>query len=74
MEGAFKSQNLYGDFNVDLEPFIPDTDPQGGAALPPQPMPNAQVLQTAQMQAPGNMNQGLTQIENALLVRRRKTN
>ena len=72
MEGAFKSQNLYGDFNVDLEPFIPDTDPQGGAALPEQPMPNAQVLQTAQMQAPGNMNQGLTPTENALLSEEEK--
>jgi len=35
-------------------------------------MPNANVIQTAQMQAPGNMNQGLTPAENALLSEEEK--
>jgi len=47
-------------------------DPFKQSALPEQPMPNAQVLQTAQMQAPGAMNQGLTPTENALLSEEEK--
>ena len=70
MEGAFKSQSLYGDFNIDLENFLPDTDPEGQSALPNTPMPDQNVVQTAQ--APGVMNQGLTQVENALLSEEEK--
>jgi hypothetical protein len=67
MEAAMSTLTLFDDFNLNLEDFLPDTDPQGDAALPPTPMPSNQVIQTAQLQAMGNMNQGLTPIENALL-------
>ena len=67
MEAAMSTLTLFDDFNLNLEDFLPDTDPQGDAALPPTPMPSNQVIQTAQLQAMGNMNQGLTTIENALL-------
>ena len=67
MEAAMSTLTLFDDFNLNLEDFLPDTDPQGDAALPPTPMPSDQVIQTAQLQAMGNMNQGLTTIENALL-------
>jgi hypothetical protein len=70
MEGALKGQNLYGDFNLRLEDFLPDTDPAGGAALPPQPMPSPGAIQMSQ--APGVMNQGLTPVENALLSEEEK--
>jgi hypothetical protein len=72
MNSQMESLTLFDDFNINLEDFLPDTDPQGEAALPEQPMPNAQVLQTAQMQAPGVMNQGLTPTENALLSEEEK--
>ena len=36
------------------------------------PMPSPNVIQTSQLQAPGNMNQGLTPIENALLSEEEK--
>ena len=45
----------------------PETPP-----LPLQPMPNAQVVQTEALQAPGAMNQGLTTTENALLSEEEK--
>ena len=67
MEAAMSTLTLFDNFNLNLEDFLPDTDPQGDAALPPTPMPSNQVIQTAQLQAMGNMNQGLTTIENALL-------
>jgi len=72
MEGALKRQNLYQDFQLELENFIPDTDPQGQSALPPQVMPSQEVIQTAAVQAPGAMNQGLTATENALLSEEEK--
>jgi hypothetical protein len=65
MKNLMEIQNLYGDFNLELSDFIPDTDPKGQSALPPTEMPNPDVIQTSQM--PSNMNQGLTQVENALL-------
>ena len=52
--------------------FLPDTDPQGQSALPPQVMPSQEVIQTAAVQAPGAMNQGLTATENALLSEEEK--
>jgi hypothetical protein len=67
MRNLLEIQNLYGDFQLDLENFLPDTEPEGGAALPPTPMPTTGVIQTSQMPAPGTMNQGLTAVENALL-------
>ena len=45
----------------------PETPP-----LPTTPMPNQQVVQTASLQAPGVMNQGLTPTENALLSEEEK--
>jgi len=72
LEKILKNQNLYQDFELNLEDFLPDTDPAGGAALPPTPMPNQQVIQTAAVQAPGLMNQGLTATENALLSEEEK--
>jgi hypothetical protein len=72
IEGALKGQNLYQDFQLELENFIPDTDPQGQSALPPQVMPSQEVIQTAAVQAPGAMNQGLTATENALLSEEEK--
>ena len=59
-------QNLYGDFDLNLEDFLPDTEPEGQSALPLTPMPNQQVVQTAAIPAAGTMNQGLTPTENAL--------
>ena len=72
MRNLMEIQNLYGDFNLDLKNFLPDTEPEGGAALPPQPMPNQQVIQTSQLQTSGAMNQGLTPVENALLSEEEK--
>ena len=60
-------QNLYGDFNLELDDFIPDTDPQGQSALPPTEMPDPNVIQTSALQGSGNMQAGLTDIETALL-------
>ena len=72
MNAQMEGLTLFDNFSINLEDFLPDTDPQGGAALPEQPMPNPQVLQTAQMQAPGVINQGLTPTENALLSEEEK--
>ncbi len=72
MKNLLEIQNLYGDFNLELSDFLPDTDPQGQSALPEQPMPNQQVVQTAAMPAAGVMNQGLTATENALLSEEEK--
>jgi hypothetical protein len=72
MNAVMDNLTLFDDFNLNLEDFLPDTDPQGDAALPITPMPSQQVIQTAQNQALGNMNQGLTPIENALLSEEEK--
>ena len=72
MRDLFEIQNLYRDFDLNLQDFLPDTEPQGQSALPPTPMPNAQAVQTAAMPAPGVMNQGLTPTENALLSEEEK--
>jgi hypothetical protein len=70
MKNLMEIQNLYGDFNLDLKNFLPDTDPQGQSALPPTNMPSAEVIQTSQ--APNIMNQGLTPVENALFSEEEK--
>jgi hypothetical protein len=58
---------------IDLNDYLIDTSPMGPAALPPQPMPNPQVVQPQPMvQATGTMNQGLTPTENALLSEEEK--
>ena len=72
LEKILKNQNLYQDFQLNLEDFLPNTDPAGGAALPQTPMPDQQVIQTSAVQAPGAMNQGLTATENALLSEEEK--
>ena len=60
------------DFGLEeIDEEIQFKDPTVGS-LPPQPMPSANVVQTAAVQAPGVMNQGLTQIENALLSEEEK--
>ena len=64
MRNLLEIQNLYGDFNLELSDFIPDTNPKGQSALPPTDMPSSTVIQTSQ--APTNMIQGLTPVENAL--------
>ena len=63
---------ILDEFDIDLQDFLPDSNPQGQSALPPTPMPNAQVVQTAAIPAAGAMNQGLTPIENALLSEEEK--
>ena len=73
MKNLLEIQNLYGDFQLDLEQFLPDTQPDGQSALPPTPMPNQETVQTAAvMPAAGAMNQGLTNTENALLSEEEK--
>ena len=67
MNAIMEGLTLFDEFNLDLEDFLPDTDPQGQSALPLTPMPNQQIVQTAAaMPAAGAMNQGLTPTENAL--------
>jgi hypothetical protein len=56
---------------IDINDYLIDTSPVGPAALPPQPMPDPQVVQPMP-QAPGIMNQGLTPTENALLSEEEK--
>lgn len=73
MEDKMYKLNLYQDWNINLEDFLPDTDPQGQSALPSTPMPDAQAVQSAAaMPAAGNLNQGLTPTENALLSEEEK--
>jgi hypothetical protein len=56
------------DFDIQEEQqSAPSKDPFKQSALPPQPMPSANIVQTATLPAPGTMNQGLTAVENALL-------
>ena len=72
MEAVMNTLTLFDDFNLNLEDFLPDTDPQGQSALPPTSMPSPEVIQTSAIQAPGAMNQGLTPVENALLSEEEK--
>jgi hypothetical protein len=58
---------------INVEDYIQDeSEPVASLPLPNMPMPSQQVIQTAQNQASGNMNQGLTPIENALLSEEEK--
>ena len=75
---AFQGSNLSKSFDFDLSDFgveeVQETkpfDPTIGS-LPPTPMPAQEVIQTAAVQAPGIMNQGLTMTENALLSEEEK--
>ena len=62
MSQIMRTLSLYGDFNLSLKDFLPDTDPKGESALPPTPMPNARLL--SQQNNPIN---NLTRTESALL-------
>ena len=62
MSQIMRTLSLYGDFNLNLKDFLPDTDPEGESALPPTPMPNARLL--SQQNNPIN---NLTRTESALL-------
>jgi hypothetical protein len=75
---AFQGSDLSKSFKFDLSDFgvqeVKETkpfDPTVGS-LPPTPMPSQDVIQTAAVQAPGIMNQGLTPTENALLSEEEK--
>ena len=57
---------------INLQDYLIDTNPLGSAALPQTPMPNPEVIQPPMPQVPGNMNQGLTPTENALLSEEEK--
>ena len=72
LQDIIRSIPLRGEWDLNLQDFLPDTEPQGQSALPPTPMPSGDVIQTAMMQAPGTMNQGLTMTENALLSEEEK--
>jgi hypothetical protein len=72
LQDIIRSIPLRGEWDLNLQDFLPDTEPGGQSALPPQPMPSGDVIQTAMMQAPGTMNQGLTMTENALLSEEEK--
>ncbi len=72
MNSIMEGFTLFDEFDLNLEDFLPDTEPEGESALPPTPMPAAGVIQTSAVQAPGTMNQGLTPTENALLSEEEK--
>ena len=64
MYSAMSNYNLYDEFDLKLEDFLPDTEPAGESALPPTPMPN---VTGSLPQAPGTSASGLTPTETALL-------
>jgi hypothetical protein len=66
MENKMYELNLNQDWNIDLQDFLPDTSPEGQSVLPPQPMPNPQIV-TPSMPQVSSTNQGLTPVEMALL-------
>jgi hypothetical protein len=78
MIDAFSGADLSKSFKFNLSDFgveeVQETKPFDpfSSALPPTPMPSGEVIQTAAVQAPGIMNQGLTMTENALLSEEEK--
>jgi hypothetical protein len=78
MIDAFSGADLSKSFKFNLSDFgveeVQETKPFDpfSSALPPTPMPSGEVIQTAAVQAPGIMNQGLTPTENALLSEEEK--
>ena len=48
IEAALSNLTLFNDFNLQLEYFLPNTDPQGQSALPPTPAVNPAVIQPVQ--------------------------
>ena len=68
-------QRLNQDFIIDPNDYIIQKSAEVGKqsmALPEQPMPSSQVIQSAMMPTTGPMNQGLTPTENALLSEEEK--
>jgi hypothetical protein len=78
MIDVFSGADLSKSFKFNLSDFgveeVQETKPFDpfSSALPPTPMPSGEVIQTAAVQAPGIMNQGLTMTENALLSEEEK--
>ena len=71
-----KNQQLNQDFLIDSADWLREpkkTSSLGLGELPDTPMPNAQVIQAAAVQASGALNQGLTATENALLSEEEKS-
>ena len=76
IEKKLKRQRLNKDFIIDPEKWIrkpKETASLGLGEIPNTPIPNAQVIQTAAVQASGALNQGLTATENALLSEEEKS-
>tara|TARA_R100000005_G_scaffold49440_1_gene23749 strand:- start:1248 stop:5243 length:3996 start_codon:yes stop_codon:yes gene_type:complete len=61
---AMEGLNLYGEFNLNVEDFLPDTNPQGQSALPVTPQVSSQALATNNIPV---TQTGLTPTEQALL-------
>ena len=65
--------DLSDEFDIDIGDYLIDeSEPVAQAPLPLQPMPSANVVQTAALPATGTMNQGLTPIENELFSEEEK--
>ena len=65
--------DLSDEFDIDIGDYlINESEPVAQAPLPPQPMPSSDVIRTAALPATGNMNQGLTPIENELFSEEEK--
>ena len=65
IEAALSNLTLFDNFNLQLEYFLPNTDPQGQSALPPTPAVDPAVIQPVQQ---ATLSQtGLTPTEQALL-------
>ena len=76
MNRDLKSLDLGETFDLNLNDYLEEgpgiAESLGIGTIGQTPAPNQQVIQTAQIQAPGNINQGLTAIENALLSEEEK--
>jgi len=73
IEKKLYKQKLNKEFKINPDDYILKQSTRDQLSqLPTTPMPNAQVVQTAALQAPGAMNQGLTTTENALLSEEEK--
>ena len=64
MRDAMESLSLYDEFNLNVEDFLPDTNPQGQSALPVTPQVSSQALATNNIPV---SQTGLTPTEQALL-------
>ena len=67
IEAALSNLTLFDNFNLQLEYFLPNTDPLGESALPQTPAVNPGVLQS-NLQSSAINQQGLTPTEEALLL------